>query len=1060
MKGLARVSTPSLDSSPCRRRKRARVALAVLAILGLLAVQARDTDAQQSSPEQLLNMAPDQLKQMLGGRGSSGSSTLGQGVQSQFTILEPTAQSNPHLSQSRLEQILSARAGVALTQFGYDQLGIGRSVNLPEVGAVQDDYILGPGDEIVVTLRGQDNSEYHVTVDRDGNVVLPKISPIAATGRKLGDLRAQLQASVHSAYTATEAYVTVGRLRQVSVTVAGEVWSPGVRILTGLSTPVDALMVSGGIKKTGSLRKVQLIHQGHSSTIDLYSLLTGSGIARQFTLGDGDRIVVPPLTKVVAVAGWVRRAGIYEIPAGQTGISVQALTALAGGLEVRGHYRLAALRVEDSGQTQLVSITSQSSPIRDGEILLALPGADQVVDRATLAGGTALSGSYSIKDGTRLSDILKAPGALGQSPYTIFGVISRRDPRTYLRSLIAYSPVAALAGDDDPSLKSDDIVRVFSMKESRLLSRSITEFAAKKEFSEELARDPYATAPSGALSPTNEGTSGNSSSNGSPSGNPMPGSSNSGATMSDEYVSGESMAGDSLTGQPFQGQTISGQNPAGQNFAGQNFSGPSQSGNAGTDDLMSGDQSSPIWNCDNTQSMETADAYSGQYQQQDSQDIGNSQYPAAMVPGAMAPGTMQGGGLYPQYPQLGNYQGRQPNFTGYGGRIPCGKRKSPAANFEQEVPTPGTVATNTEVTTLTQLAGQLGVDKIVLLNFLSDHEVTLDGAIRGPGAYVVGPDINLHDLVMVAGGTVQWADKSGVELISTAVNQSTGSATTIRKNLPLNPVTLANYIIQPHDEFRFRQVFTNITLEPVMLEGEVRFPGQYKIVRGEHLLDLLKRAGGLTDVAYPFGTVYLRRSVAALEQQSFRKLGADVENQLVGAMARPDSSTRIDATTFAAVQGFIKTLRTQKGLGRISVTADPSILAARPEQNPLLEAGDVIYIPQRPGTVSVLGEVMQPGSYLYRSNMTAGDYLTKAGGFSGFADDSLTYIILPDGSAEQLDKSWLPLGSRSLPPGSVIVVPREIAPLNLREVLLDSTQVFSQLAVAVASLAVLATYHN
>jgi protein involved in polysaccharide export with SLBB domain len=296
----------------------------------------------------------------------------------------------------------------------------------------------------------------------------------------LGDFRAQLLASIRNAYTATEAYITVGRLRQISVTVAGEVWSPGVRILTGLSTPVDALMVSGGLKKTGSLRKIQLIHQGHSTTIDLYSILTGSGTVRQVTLGDGDRIVVPPLTKVAAVAGWVRRPGIYEIPAGGAAFSVQALTALAGGLEIRGRYRLVALRVEDSGQTQLAPVASQSSLIRDGEILLVLPGADQVVDRATLAGGTALSGSYSIKDGTRLSDILKAPGALGQSPYTIFGIISRRDPRTYLRSLIAYSPVAALAGDDDPSLKSDDIVRVFSMKESRLLSRSVTEFAAGK----------------------------------------------------------------------------------------------------------------------------------------------------------------------------------------------------------------------------------------------------------------------------------------------------------------------------------------------------------------------------------------------------------------------------------------------------------------------------------------------------------------------------------------------------------------------------------------------------
>ena len=74
------------------------------------------------------------------------------------------------------------------------------------------------------------------------------------------------------------------------------------------------------------------------------------------------------------------------------------------------------------------------------------------------------------------------------------------------------------------------------------------------------------------------------------------------------------------------------------------------------------------------------------------------------------------------------------------------------------------------------------------------------------------------------------------------------------------------------------------------------------------------------------------------------------------------------------------------------------MLAARPEQNPLLEPGDVIYIPQRPSTVSVLGEVLQPGSYPYHPGDNAQTYLGRAGGFSAFADASLTYVILPDDS--------------------------------------------------------------
>ena len=486
----------ALGAPAAGRRKIVLRVFVGLAISALLAVQAGDTLAQQSGSsgveQGLQNLTTDQMRQMFGGQGLGNALSGGQdaNLQPQMTVLEPTSFANPNLPQSRLERIMSARAGVRLTQFGYDQMGVGRAVTLPQVGDVQDNYILGPGDEIVITLRGQDNTAHRVTVDRDGNVVLPRVSPVAAAGLRFGDFRAQLLAAIHNAYMATDAYISIGRLRQISVMVAGEVGSPGVRTLTGLSSPIDAILVSGGVKKTGSLRNIKLIHEGRTVSIDLYGYLTTGAVPRQVTLGDGDRIVVPPLSKVVAAAGWLRRPGIYEIPDGQRALSVRSLSNLAGGLEVRGRYRLAIMHIQADGQTQLAPVTSEGSLVRDGEILMALPGADQVVDRATLAGGTSLAGGYSIKNGTHLSEILREPGALGTSPYTVFGIISRRDPRTYLRSLIAFSPVAALSGDFDPTLVSGDVVRIVSMRESRLLSRSLKIYAALKRYEDDRRRNP------------------------------------------------------------------------------------------------------------------------------------------------------------------------------------------------------------------------------------------------------------------------------------------------------------------------------------------------------------------------------------------------------------------------------------------------------------------------------------------------------------------------------------------------------------------------------------------
>ncbi len=105
---------------------------------------------------------------------------------------------------------MSGRAGAKLQQFGYDQLGSGAAVTVPQTGAVQDDYVPGSGDEIVVSLRGQENNEFRLTVDRNGQVVLPRLNPISASGRNFGSFRQDVEAAVRRAYVA-DLCLCVGR---------------------------------------------------------------------------------------------------------------------------------------------------------------------------------------------------------------------------------------------------------------------------------------------------------------------------------------------------------------------------------------------------------------------------------------------------------------------------------------------------------------------------------------------------------------------------------------------------------------------------------------------------------------------------------------------------------------------------------------------------------------------------------------------------------------------------------------------------------------------------------
>jgi protein involved in polysaccharide export with SLBB domain len=378
-------------------------------------------------------------------------------------------------------------------------------------------------------------------------------------------------------------------------------------------------------------------------------------------------------------------------------------------------------------------------------------------------------------------------------------------------------------------------------------------------------------------------------------------------------------------------------------------------------------------------------------------------------------------------------------------------------NLQQQQIVPGQVPTNEDIQTFGQLARQLTIDPLVLVHFLMDHALTVDGAVHGAGTFFVGPNVSISDLVTAAGGAEGWADVKDVELTTTAVNRATRSSRTSHELLALSDPAQASRIVRPRDEIRLHQIDSVVGVGSVTLQGEVRYPGTYQIQRGERLSELLLRAGGLTDVAYPYGTVFLRKSAADIERQSYIRAARDLETEVVAGMTAVGSD-KTPPTALAQIQSFIQELRTTQPLGRVSIVADPALLASDPSRDVLLEAGDVIYVPQRSSVVSVMGEVLQPGAFPFSSKMDAKDYIARAGGYGQLADSSMTFIVFPDGTARQLDSSWFNLDNPNIPPGSTIVVPRDASILATRQIILDITSIFRDLAVGAASLAVISRY--
>ncbi len=161
---------------------------------------------------------------------------------------------------------------------------------------------------------------------------------------------------------------------------------------------------------------------------------------------------------------------------------------------------------------------------------------------------------------------------------------------------------------------------------------------------------------------------------------------------------------------------------------------------------------------------------------------------------------------------------------------------------------------------------------------------------------------------------------------------------------------------------------------------------------------------------------------------------------------------------------LIDELRSAPALGRITVTADPAVLQVHAEQDIAMEGGDLLYIPKRPSTVTVTGEVLNTGSFAYRNDLQVKDYIAMAGGTRETADEGRTFVVLPDGSARPVEESWLSFNANNLvPPGSTIVVPVEVAPFNFLSTLGNIaalTQITSQLALTAVSLKLLGRLFN
>jgi polysaccharide export outer membrane protein len=359
-----------------------------------------------------------------------------------------------------LEQDFRRRAGDgSLRQFGYDFFQAGPPPTGVMTGAIGDDYVLGIGDEVTVVFRGATNESRTARVDRDGRLILGSMRPIQAAGRSLGALRAQIAAETRATMLATDAFVSVGEVRQISVFVGGEVERPGQYSLTSLADISAAIAQAGGVRRTGSLRTVRVVRAGGgTAVVDLYGLL-GIGSPPNVRLRDGDRVIVPVLGPTVAITGAVVRPGIYELRGPG---SLQSIIAFAGGPLRQGGVEVTLGRVSPSGQERLARAASLSATVQPGDVILVgSVGAGGAIDRVALEGHVANPGLRSLASAPTVAALLRSPENLFADTYRPLAAIVRRDPDTGARRFIPID-LGREFGPDSTRLVPEDKLVLFS----------------------------------------------------------------------------------------------------------------------------------------------------------------------------------------------------------------------------------------------------------------------------------------------------------------------------------------------------------------------------------------------------------------------------------------------------------------------------------------------------------------------------------------------------------------------------------------------------------------------
>ncbi len=363
--------------------------------------------------------------------------------------------------------------------FGYEVFN-NKKVNFtPNLNmATPRDYIVGPGDQLIIQIYGIAQGGFTIPVSPEGKIVVPDVGVIHVGSLSIEAAKSAIQQKLATRYPglsgpnpSTFVMVTIGNIRSIKVNMVGELKNPGTYQFPSFSTIFNALYIAGGPSTKGSFRKVQVFRANRLLIeVDLYEFLTKGITTKNIRLEDNDVILVPPYVKRIEIKGEIRREGLYE-PADRESLS--QLIAIASGFTEKAYRRNISVQRFTDEQQKLLTIEESKFnqfDFQDGDVVLIGEVLERFANRIQVVGAINHSGDYELKDGMRLNDLIQQAGGVKSDALLERATLYRTLPNLEQEVIaIDLQKVISLDPQNNILLQREDYLNVSSIYDSRRL---------------------------------------------------------------------------------------------------------------------------------------------------------------------------------------------------------------------------------------------------------------------------------------------------------------------------------------------------------------------------------------------------------------------------------------------------------------------------------------------------------------------------------------------------------------------------------------------------------------